>query len=78
MVPAFFLILGMIFLWLIIQAISTAEIKGRGWGFSSRIYRRDSDPIMYWVTFSGYLVCAIWSTVFGVLMALKALAHPGA
>jgi hypothetical protein len=78
MIPTFFLAIGAVFFWMVFSGFSSQEIKGRGWGFSVRIYRRDSEPIMYWVTFSSYLVCAIWATVFGVLAALKMLAKHGA
>ena len=73
MIPTFFLAIGALFSWMVFNAFSSQEIKGRGWGFSTRIYRRDSEPIMYWVTFSSYLVCAVWATVFGVLAVLKGL-----
>ena len=73
MIPTFFLAIGALFSWMVFKAFSSQEIKGRGWGFSTRIYGRDSEPLMYWVTFSSYLVCAVWATVFGVLAVLKGL-----
>jgi len=73
MIATFFLAIGAVFFWMVFKAFSTHEIKGRGWGFDIRTYNRDSEPIMYWVTFSSYLICAVWATVFGTLMVLKML-----
>jgi ABC-type spermidine/putrescine transport system permease subunit I len=78
MFATFFLAIGALFFWMVFKGFSDQEIKGRGWGFNVRIYRRDSEPIKYWVTFLSYLVCAVWSTVFGVLMALRMLSNHGA
>lgn len=75
MIPTFFLSFGVIFFWMVFHAFISREIKGRGWGINIRIYRRDSEPIMYWVTFFACLVCAVWSTEFGVLAAFKMLAN---
>ena len=69
MITILFLLIGLLFFWMVYQAYSSREIKARGWGFSTRIYTRDSEPVMYWVTFSSYLVCAVWATVFAVLAA---------
>jgi len=77
MIPTFFLSFGAYFFWMVFNAFSTQEIKGRGWGFSIRIYRRDSEPIKYWVTFFSYLICAVWTTLFGVLAAFKMLTNHG-
>lgn len=74
MVPTLLLVTGMLFFWMVFKAWSSREIKGRGWGFSVRLYCRDSEPIWYWVTLSSYLICAVWSTAFGVLAALKMVA----
>ena len=73
MFATFFLAAGALFFWLVFKGYSDQEVKGRGWGFSIRIYRRASEPIMYWVTFVSYLVCAVWSSVFGILMVLRLL-----
>lgn len=78
MFATFFLAFGALFFWLVFKGFSEQEIKGRGWGFNIRIYHRDSESIMYWVTFGSYLVCAVWSTVFGILMALKMLSQRAA
>jgi hypothetical protein len=75
MIATIFLAIGILFFWMVFNAYSAQEIKGRGWGFSIRTYQRDSEPIWYWVTFSSYLVCAAWATAFGVLAILKMLAH---
>ena len=63
----------MLFLWLLRNAWSAREIKGRGWGVSVRTYQRDSEPIWYWVTFSSYLVCAVLATAAGILALAKTL-----
>ena len=72
MIATLFLAAGLFFFWMVFKAFSSREIAGRGWGFSSRIYSRDSEPVLYWVTFWSYLVCAVWATVFAVLAARKA------
>jgi hypothetical protein len=73
MLPTLFLAIGALFFGLVFQAHAAQEIKGRGWGSSVRTYRRDSQPVWYWVTFGCYLVCAVWATAFGVLAALRVL-----
>jgi hypothetical protein len=78
MFATFFLVIGVLFFWLIFKGLSEQEIMGRGWGSNVRIYRRDNEPIRYWVTFGSYLVCAVSSTVFGILMVLKMLSHRSA
>jgi hypothetical protein len=67
------LAVGVLFFWMVGKAWSTREIRGRGWGFSSRMYSRDSEPVMYWVNFSSYLIIAVWTTVFAALAARKSL-----
>jgi len=76
MISLLFLAIGLLFFWMLYSAISSQEIKGRGWGFSVRTYSREVEPVMFWVTFAGYLICALWSTAFGILAAIKALAKP--
>ena len=71
MFAIFFLAAGALFFWLVIKGYSAEELKGRGCGFSVQIYRRESEPIMYWVIFVSYLVCAVWASVFGILMVLQ-------
>lgn len=73
MIATLFLATGVLFFWMVFNAYSSQEIKGRGWGFSVRTYQRDSEPIWYWVTFVSYLVCAIWATLFGAIAAYKSL-----
>jgi hypothetical protein len=75
MIATIFLAIGILFFWMVFNAYSAQEIKGRGWGFSVRTYQRDNEPIWYWVTFLSYLVCAVWATAFGVLAILKMIAH---
>ena len=71
MIPTLFLAIGSLFFWLVFRAYVSQEIQGRGWGFSTRTYQRESQPIWYWVTFWSYLVCAVWATAFGALAALR-------
>lgn len=66
-----FLALGAWFLWMVFQAYSTGEIKGRGWGSQVRTYLRDEHPVWYWVTLVSYFVAGVWSAAFGVLMAFR-------
>lgn len=73
MIATLFLAAGLFFFWMVFKAISSREIEGRGWGFSSRTYSRDSEPVMFWVTFCSYLICAVWATLFAVLAARKSL-----
>ncbi len=62
------LIFGILFSWLLYQAISTREIMARGWGFSMRSYSRDDEPVWYWVTFISYSICVIASIAVAVLL----------
>ena len=71
MIAILLLIIGALFFWMVFKAFSSREIKARGWGFSSRMYCRDSEPFMYWVNLSCYLVIAVWTTVFAILAAIK-------
>ncbi|MBK6322516.1 hypothetical protein [Candidatus Aalborgicola defluviihabitans] len=68
-----FLAFGVWFSWLVYQAISTREIVARGWGFNTRIYSRDNEPVWYWVTFTSYSICAVWATTFAILLVQKSL-----
>jgi hypothetical protein len=72
MIATLFLAAGILFSWMVFKAYASGEITGRGWGFSTRTYCRDSDPVWYWVTFTCYVVCAVWATVFGIMAALSA------
>jgi hypothetical protein len=76
MIAILFLAIGILFSWMVSNAVSSGSIQGRGWGFGTRTYRRDQEPVCYWVTFSSYLVCAAWAAVFGILAALDRLARP--
>ncbi len=62
-----FLALGILFLWLMYKDFPSREILARGWGFSTRTYSRDDEPIRYWITFWSYLICAVWSIAFAFL-----------
>jgi hypothetical protein len=73
MFTSIFLTLGILFSWLVYQAIPTREILARGWGFSTRVYSRDNEPVWYWVTFTGYSICAVWATTFAVLLIRNSL-----
>ena len=71
MIATLLLLTGILFFWLVYKAFSSREIEARDWGFSTRIYRRDSEPVRYWVSFASYLVIAVWTTVFAVMAALS-------
>jgi hypothetical protein len=66
-----FLIVGIAFSFIVLKAYTSKELKARGWGFSIRTYRREDEPIKYWITFYSYLVIALWAMVFGVLLVYK-------
>ena len=69
MLASLFLIIGVVFFTLVLKAFFSREIRARGWGFSTRIHCRDSEPVSYWVTFVSYLVIAVWTTLFGLMAA---------
>ena len=71
MIATLFLIIGILFFLLVLKAFSSREIAARGWGFSTRIYYRDSEPVRYWISLLSYLVIAVWTTVFAVMMAFR-------
>lgn len=73
MISILFLAVGALFFWILFRAYSAKEIKGRGWGFSVRTYRLDTQPAGYWVTFAAYLLCAVWATAQGI----AAMFRPG-
>lgn len=62
---------GLFFSWMVYNAYSSREIRGRGWGVSTRIYRRDREPVWYWVTFSCYVIIAVWTTAFAVMVLIR-------
>lgn len=68
-----FLVLAIWFSWLIYQAITKREIFARGWGFNTRIYSRDNQPVWYWVTFTSYAICAVCAIAFAILLIGKPL-----
>lgn len=70
MIASLLVLIGMLFLVLVLQAWSSGEIRARGWGLSTRIYCRASEPVGYWVSLASYLVITIWTTALGVLAAL--------
>jgi hypothetical protein len=71
MIAILLIITGIFFFMMVFNAYSSGELKARGWGFSTRIYRRDNEPIMYWISFMSYLMAAVFAAVFGVLAACK-------
>lgn len=72
MIATLLLVTGILFFWLVLKAFTSREIEARGWGFSTRIYHRDSEPVMYRVSFLSYLViAAVWTIVFAVMAALS-------
>lgn len=73
MIATLFLLLGILFSWMVYRALATGELEARGWGFSTRIYSRDEEPIKYWMTFSCYVTCAVLGIVVALLLALGRL-----
>ena len=71
MIATLLLVTGILFFWLVLKAFTSGEIEARGWGFSTRIYHRDSEPVMYWISLLSYLVIAVWTTAFAVMAALS-------
>lgn len=70
MIAILLFVVGILFLWKAFKGLASREIEGRGWGFSTRIYRRDYEPVFYWITVSSYVVIFIWTTVFVVMAAI--------
>jgi len=68
-----FLAMSVLFSWFIYQAVTTREILARGWGFRTRIYNRDEHPVLYWITFTCYSICAAWALILAVLLFRKSL-----
>ena len=63
-----FLTLVIVFCWLMYKGYTSGEIIGRGWGFSTRLYSRDDEPVWYWVTFLSYLACAVLSMAGAIVV----------
>ena len=74
MFATLFFVLDAIFIWLLFEGYSTQKIMARGWGIQPRIYERDSEPIMFWVTFWTYLIIVVVCTVIGILLAFNIIA----
>jgi ABC-type spermidine/putrescine transport system permease subunit I len=74
MMATLFFALGVVFIWLLFKGYATQEIMARGWGTQVRIYRRSSEPILYWATFWMYLVIAVICVVVGILLTLRTVA----
>ncbi len=68
MISIVFLFIAAIFVVLLYRAIRTGEILARGWGFETRVYSRDGEPIRFWVTFVSYAICALVSALAAVLL----------
>lgn len=68
MISIVFLFIAAIFVVLLYRAIRTGEILARGWGFETRVYSRDGEPIRYWVTFVSYAMCALVAIVTGSML----------
>lgn len=73
-----FFAIDAVFVWLLYKGYSTQEIIAQGWGARVRIYHRDSEPIMYWLTFGLYLILVTICTVVGLLIALSNIGHHAA
>jgi len=63
-----FLIFCLVFAFLFYEAVTTGNVRGRGWGFSVRWYDREDSPVSYWTLTVSYAVIVVWTLLF----ALKA------
>ncbi len=68
MLSIIFFFIAVPFVVLLYPAIRTGEILARGWGFETRVYSRDGEPIRYWVTFVSYAICALIAIVTGSML----------
>jgi ribose/xylose/arabinose/galactoside ABC-type transport system permease subunit len=68
MLSIIFFFIAVPFVVLLYRAIRTGEILARGWGFETRVYSRDGEPIRYWVTFVSYAICALVAALAAVLL----------
>lgn len=73
MFAIFFLAIGALFSWFIYQAISTRDILAKGWGWNTRTYNRDDQPVSFWVTFFSHLICAAVAFFMAFAIILKRL-----
>lgn len=71
MAASFFLVMAVVFAWLLFKGYSTGKIMARGWGSEIRLYRRHSEPVWYWVTFSTYVVIVVICVFVGTQLALR-------
>ncbi|HRF87454.1 MAG: hypothetical protein E6Q87_01940 [Cellvibrionales bacterium] len=71
MYSAFFLVLFLVFTWLIVDGLKQGEIKAQGWWGRIRLYSRDNAPVMYWLTFAIYAVCAVVTFGLGIVLTFK-------
>lgn len=69
MYSALFLVLFVVFAWLIVDGLQQGEIKAQGWRM--RTYSRDDAPVMYWLTFAIYAVCAVVTFGLGIVLTFK-------
>ncbi len=60
-----FILLGLFLFGLVIRAVRSGEVPGKGLGFKMRMYGRDTEPLLYWVNFVTYLVTALVAIVLG-------------
>lgn len=65
MLALLLLFAGVSFFWMPLKALATREIQVR-----TQVYRRDSEPVMYWMSVLSYLVIAVWTSVYAVLAEL--------
>ena len=52
------------------KATTTGRILARGWGFNTRTYDRNEQPIWFWFTFGTYSIAAAMATAAAVMLAL--------
>ncbi|GAB1382102.1 MAG TPA: hypothetical protein PKA18_12405 [Ottowia sp.] len=71
MAAGVFLLLGGVFGLLLFEGHATGRIRARGWGFGVRVYQRDDEPLMFWLTFWLYAAIVVVCAVLGLLLALR-------
>lgn len=71
MAAGVFLLLGGVFGLLLFEGHAAGRIRARGWGFGVRVYQRDDEPLMFWLTFWLYAAIVVVCAVLGLLLALR-------
>lgn len=71
MYSVLFLALFFVFTWLIVDGLQQGEIKAQGWWGRIRLYSRNDEPVMYWLTFAIYAVCSAVTFGLGIVLIFK-------